>query len=151
MRWDVNFNWSRNLNKVLALTAGIDRFFVAGFGGGEAEIDAVAGQPFGVIYGSTTPHSVLTNLKSPLLISDDKNSPDYGMPLYGGQGPNQVIGNTNPDWIGSVISTLTYKGFSFGFQIDIRHGGDMWNGTRGAIGKQRHRRRNSQQRNANCF
>ncbi len=133
LRWDVNFNWSRNINKVLALAPGIDRFFVAGFGGGEAEIDAVAGQPFGVIYGNTTPHSVLTDLKSPLLISDDPNSPDYGMPIYGGQGPNQVIGNPNPDWIGSVISNLTYKGLAFGFQIDVRHGGDMWNGTRGAL------------------
>ena len=133
MRWDLNFNWSRNLNKVLELAPGIDRFFVAGFGAGEAEIDAVAGQPFGVIYGSTTPHSVLTDLKSPVLISDDQSSPDYGMPIHGGVGPSLVIGDPNPDWIGSVISNLTYKGFAFGFQIDVRHGGDMWNGTRGAL------------------
>jgi TonB-linked SusC/RagA family outer membrane protein len=132
LRWDLNFNWSLNRNKVLALAPGIDRFFVAGFGGGEAEIDAVAGQPFGVIYGSTTPHSVLTDLKSPLLISDDKNS-EYGQPIGGGVGPNQVIGDPNPKWIGSVISNLTYKGFAFGFQIDVRQGGDMWNGTRGAL------------------
>ncbi len=132
LRWDVNFNWSLNRNKVLALAPGIDRFFVGGFGAGEAEVDAVAGQPFGVIYGSTTPHSVLTDLKSPLLISDDPNS-DYGTPISGGVGPSLAIGDPNPKWIGSVISNLTYKGFAFGFQIDVRHGGDMWNGTRGAL------------------
>jgi len=44
-----------------------------------------------------------------------------------------VIGNTNPKWYGSVISNLMYKGFAFGLQVDVRHGGDMWNGTRGAL------------------
>jgi len=132
LRWDLNFNWSRNVNKVEALTPGINRFFVAGFGGGEAEIDAVVGQPFGVIYGSTTPHVNLMDLKSPLLINDVPGT-GYGQPLAGGVGPNQVIGNTNPAWFGSVISNLTYKGFAFGLQIDVRHGGQMWNGTRGAL------------------
>jgi hypothetical protein len=44
-----------------------------------------------------------------------------------------VIGNTNPKWIGSVITSLTYKDFTFGAQVDVKHGGDMWNGTRGAL------------------
>ena len=59
--------------------------------------------------------------------------PGYGQPLAGGAGPLMVIGNTNPKWIGSVISNLAYKGFAFGFQIDVRHGGDIYNGTRGAL------------------
>ena len=132
LRWDLTFNWSRNLNKVVALAPGVDRFFVAGFGAGEAEIDAVAGKPFGVIYGSTSVHTDPTNLKSPKVISDN-GGVGFGQyqPLV--VGPNEVIGNTNPDWIGSAISSLSYKGLTFGFQIDVRHGGDMWNGTRGAL------------------
>lgn len=137
LRWDVNFNWSTNANKVLALAPGFDRFFVGGFGGGEAEIDAIVGQPFGVIYGQTLVHSIPGDLKSPRLINDTKGAADYGMPLGGGgsatPGPLQVIGNPNPKWIGSVISNLSYKGFTFGFQIDVHNGGDMWNGTRGAL------------------
>ncbi len=133
LKWDVNFNWSTNENKVVSLAPGFDRFFVAGFGGGEAEIDAVAGQPYGVIYGSTTTHVELTNLKSPLLITDDKTDPGYGQPVAFGQGPLMVIGNTNPKWIGSVITDLEFKGFSFGLQLDVRHGGDVHNGTRGAL------------------
>jgi hypothetical protein len=133
LRWDLNFNWSRNINKVVALAPGIDRFFVAGFGGGEAEIDAVAGLPFGLIYGNTYPRAITGDLKSPLLINDVTTSAGYAMPIGGGVGPNEVLGNTNPAWIGSVISTLAYKGFSFGFQIDVRHGGDVYNGTRGAL------------------
>ncbi|MEO8109254.1 MAG: SusC/RagA family TonB-linked outer membrane protein [Ginsengibacter sp.] len=133
LKWDVNFNWSTNKNLVVSLAPGFDRFFVAGFGGGEAEIDAVAGQPFGVIYGNTTPHVVLTDLSSPLLITDDKTDPGYGQPVAFGQGPLMVIGNTNPKWIGSVITNLEFKGFALGAQLDIRHGGDVYNGTRGAL------------------
>jgi len=133
LQWDVNFNWSRNVSKVLSLYNGQNRFLIAGFGGGEAEIDAVVGQPYGVIYGNTTPHSDLNNIKSPLLIDDVKGDPNYGQPLAFGVGPNLVIGNTNPKWIGSVISTLTWKEFTVGAQIDVKHGGDMWNGTRGAL------------------
>lgn len=132
LRWDVTVNWSRNLNKVVALAPGIDRFFVAGFGGGEAEIDAVAGKPFGVIYGSTFVHTDPANLKSPILINDN-NGVGQGQYQPAVVGPNEVIGNTNPDWTGSVISSLSYKGLTFGFQVDVRHGGDMWNGTRGAL------------------
>ncbi len=138
LRWDVNFNWSRNINEVVSLAPGINRFFVAGFGAGEAEIDAVVGQPFGVIYGSTTPHATNNTSKgayfsSPLLINDVTGA-GYAQPIGGAAGASEVIGNPTPDWIGSVISNLSYKGFSLGFQIDIRHGGDMWNGTRGALG-----------------
>jgi TonB-linked SusC/RagA family outer membrane protein len=133
LQWNLNFNWSKNINKVTKLAPGFDRFFVAGFGGGEAEIDAVVGQPFGVIYGNTFPRAVSGDLKSPLLISDVKGDDNYAMPIGGGVGPNEVIGNPNPNWIGSVISSLSYKGFAFGFQIDVRNGGDMWNGTRGAL------------------
>lgn len=133
LKWNVIVNWSRNVSKVVSLYPGINSFFMGGFGAGEAGIFGIPGSPYGVIYGSTTPHSNLTDLKSPLLIEDRSGNADYGMPIHGGQGPSQVIGNPAPDWIGSIISNLTYKGFAFGFQIDVRHGGDLWNGTRGAL------------------
>ena len=31
-----------------------------------------------------------------------------------------------------MINNFTYKGITLGFQIDVRKGGDIWNGTRGA-------------------
>jgi len=133
LKWNLIVNWSRNVSKVVTLYPGIQTFFMGGFGAGEAGIFAVQGQPYGVIYGSTTPHSNLNNLKSPLLIDDRTGSSSYGQPLPGGVGPNLVIGNPTPDWIGSVISTLTYKGFDLGLQVDVRHGGALWNGTRGAL------------------
>ncbi len=133
LSWDVTLNWSKNTNKVVSLYSGVSNFFMGGFGGGEAGVYAIVGQPLGVIYGSTTAHVNLNDLKSPLLINDDKTDPGYAQPSAGGVGPNLVIGNPNPEWIGSIVNTFNYKSFSLGLQIDIRHGGNMWNGTRGAL------------------
>jgi TonB-linked SusC/RagA family outer membrane protein len=133
LKWNVIVNWSRNISKVVTLYQNMQTFFMGGFGGGEAGIFAVKGQPYGVLYGATTPHANLNNLKSPLLIDDEPSLAYYGQPIPGGVGPNLVIGNPAPDWIGSVISNLSFKGFVLGAQVDVRHGGAMWNGTRGAL------------------
>lgn len=128
-RWDLNFNWSRNINKVVALTPGVPKVLIAGFQNGE--IDAIAGQPFGVIYGSQYVRSDPSNPHSPLLINDSKNDPGYGMPIVSTQ--NAALGKVDPEWIGSVITNLAYKDFTLGAQVDIRNGGHLWNGTRGAL------------------
>jgi hypothetical protein len=64
---------------------------------------------------------------------DDPADPSYGQPIGGGVGPNMIIGNPNPKWLGSVQSNLSFKGFTLGVQVNIKHGGDIMNGTRGAI------------------
>jgi hypothetical protein len=44
-----------------------------------------------------------------------------------------VIGNPNPDWTAGFSTSLSYKGFNFSFLIDHVQGGDVWNGTKGAL------------------
>lgn len=39
------------------------------------------------------------------------------------------IGDPNPDWLMGISNTLNIHNFSFSFLIDIRQGGDIWNGT----------------------
>jgi hypothetical protein len=39
---------------------------------------------------------------------------------------NEIIGNTNPDWIGGITNTFRYKDVSLSFLIDVRQGGDVW-------------------------
>ncbi|MBN8856346.1 MAG: SusC/RagA family TonB-linked outer membrane protein [Sphingobacteriales bacterium] len=128
-RWDVNFNWARNVNLVKSLAAGVDKVFIAGFNNGE--IDAVAGQPFGVIFGSSYVRSNPADRNSPWLINDDKNDPGYGMPIVSQQ--NAALAKIDPDWTGSVVSNVSYRNFSLSVQVDVRHGGHIWNGTRGAM------------------
>lgn len=133
--WDLNLTWSKNKNLVNKLYNGVDKVLIAGFQNGE--IDAFAGKPFGQIYGSVYVRSnSLPTDKAPsttggLLINDDPSDPGYLKPIVASQ--NAIIGDVNPDWIGSIINNFTYKGFTLGCQIDIRQGGDIWNGTRGAL------------------
>ncbi|MBO9683866.1 MAG: TonB-dependent receptor, partial [Flavisolibacter sp.] len=134
--WDLNFNWSMNRNKVTKLYPGVDKILIAGFQNGE--IDAFEGKPFGQIFGSAyvraNASTTTTSKELPsgeLLINDDAHDPGYGMPIVATQ--NAIIGDVNPDWQGSVINNLTYRGLTLGFQVDVRHGGEIWNGTKGAL------------------
>lgn len=45
----------------------------------------------------------------------------------------QVIGDPNPRWTGGAGSTLRYGKFSLSTLFDVRRGGDVWNGTKGAL------------------
>ncbi|HTE26453.1 SusC/RagA family TonB-linked outer membrane protein [Flavitalea sp.] len=128
-QWDLNFNWARNVNEVVSLAEGVPKVLIAGFQNGE--VDAIAGKAFGQIYGSVYQRVDPNDLNSPLLINDNKSDDGYGMPIVSTQ--NAAIGDINPDWTGSAISTLRYKTITFGFQLDVRQGGDIWNGTRGAM------------------
>jgi hypothetical protein len=42
---------------------------------------------------------------------------------------NQLLGNAQPDWIGSIRNSFSYKGFSLNFLVDIKMGGDLYSGT----------------------
>ena len=128
-KWDVSVNWSKNKNKVVSLATGVPKVLIAGFQNGE--VDAIAGKAFGQIYGSVYQRSDPNDMNSPLLINDNKNDAGYGMPIVSAQ--NAAIGDVNPDWTGAVINTFSFKRISLGFQVDVRHGGDIWNGTRGAM------------------
>ncbi|MCX6292090.1 MAG: SusC/RagA family TonB-linked outer membrane protein [Bacteroidetes bacterium] len=128
-QWDVTLNWSKNNNLVTDLAPGIDNLFISGFTNGG--LYAVKGQPFGVIYGSRYVRVDPNDPNSQYLINDATGDPGMGMPIPGTK--NGVIGNIQPIWIGSAVTSFTYKGFTLSGQIDIRHGGDIWNGTRGAM------------------
>ncbi len=128
-QWDMNFNWSKNSNMVTELAPGISNLFIAGFSNGG--IYAVAGQPFGVIYGSQYVHVNPNDNTSAMLINDDPNSEGKGMPTPGSTNGN--LGNIQPNWIGSMTNSFSFKGFTLAAQIDVRSGGKIWNGTRGAM------------------
>ena len=124
-RWDLNFNWSKNVNTVDQLYNGVNQLFISGFTNGG--IYAIPGQPFGVIMGT----DYIRDTKGNLVINDDKTDPGYGMPIAGSK--NVALGNVQPNWIGSIVNNFSFKGFTLGVQIDMRSGGMMWNGTRGAL------------------
>ena len=55
-----------------------------------------------------------------------------GFPIYDAQ--ERVIGDPNPDWLASIRNTFRiYRNLRVSFLIDHKQGGEMWNGTKGAL------------------
>jgi hypothetical protein len=54
-----------------------------------------------------------------------------GFPVLDPQ--QRVISNGNPDWTGSFHTTVTFRNVSFSALVDHKQGGQIWNGTRGAL------------------
>jgi len=124
--WTFSLNFSTNKNMVEKLAPGIENLFIGGFQG--SNIRAVAGKPYGTIFG-------FGFLKDPAtgktVIDDDPNSPNYGYPILDQN--EKDFGSANPDWLMGINNTFSFAGFTLSFLFDIKQGGVMWNGTKGAL------------------
>jgi TonB-linked SusC/RagA family outer membrane protein len=129
-KWDIAVNWSKNISKVLSLGAGLNQYAIGGFTSVESE--AIVGQPYGVIYGG----DYLRNSQRQVVVDGRQtvggvSNPNYGLPIAD---PNQkIIGNPNPKWNMGFRNTFSYKGLSLSLLFDIKHGGDIYDGTEGAL------------------
>ena len=112
--WAINANWSQNKNEVIALPDGIETLQLGRFQGG-VTINAVLGEPYGVIYGQDFVY----------LNGEKVVNPDNGRYLKTPTS-NNILGDTNPDWLAGITNTLTYKALSFSFLIDIQEGGSLF-------------------------
>jgi len=118
-KWDIIINWSQIKNNVDALAPGINNVFLGGFEG--SEIDAFAGQPYRTIYG----YDWVRDAKGNMVIGDD------GYPIM--KDNMTALGNVDPKWTAGVGTNLSWKDLSLYLLLDIKYGGKMWNGTRGAM------------------
>ena len=117
--WDMNINWTKNKNKVLELAPGVDNIQLARLQGG-VSINATVGQPYGNIQGTDY-----------VYVDPDNPTPDTRIVNSSGYyrqtaTSDYVIGNVQPDWLSGLRNTITYKGLSFTFLIDWKHGGDIF-------------------------
>ncbi|HWY98136.1 MAG TPA: hypothetical protein VNY36_03525, partial [Bacteroidia bacterium] len=92
--------------------------------------EALPGKSFGQIYGTDYVHVNPNDQTSALLINDVPGA-GYGYPIVGSK--SVALGNTQPKWIGGLSNTFTYKNLSLGVIMSIREGGDIWDGTLGAM------------------
>jgi TonB-linked SusC/RagA family outer membrane protein len=115
--WTMNFNFARNRNEVLSLYGeGENEVLnvpIQSFQGG-VSVNAAVGHPYGVIRGNDF---VYTNGQRTV------NSDGYYMTS---PSASTIIGDPNPDWMGGFNNTLSYKGVSLAFLIDVRKGGDVF-------------------------
>jgi len=119
--WNFTLNFTKINNKVIALAPNVDYIGLNGFTG--ITVEAVAGKPYGQIFAS----SFLKDAQGRTVIDDVPGDPTYGQPI---RNDNQTaLGSYLPNWTGSWSNSLTYKGVSLTFLLDVRNGGLMWNGT----------------------
>ncbi len=132
--WDIALNFSRNRSEVKDLFTDpvsgqevtnyvlADRYVTV-----EARVGEQMGNMYGIGYAR---------------VSSDPNSPYYdasgqfvGQIVYNSEGkpvetPSRILlGNYNPDWLGGIGNTFTFKGLSLGVLFDIRSGGEVYSHT----------------------
>jgi hypothetical protein len=149
LRWDVGAQWATNQSCVLDL-AGTEEISLTGFTGAtnsvvaperDAEGNITRCHALGVFFtddfirfgrGSRDDDGVdIDATYSGWRPGDVYIGPD-GYPQYDPQ--NRVTGDANPDWTASIRNTLQVGGnLRISGLLDIKHGGDAWNGTRGAL------------------
>ncbi|UYZ63267.1 SusC/RagA family TonB-linked outer membrane protein [Hymenobacter weizhouensis] len=106
-----SFNWSRIRNNVLSLAPGVDQITLGGFTTPSTRL--IAGQPYGVIFGS-----VFQRAADGQLLVDANGRAQLAL-------DNKIVGDPNPDWTGGITNTFTWKGLSLNTLLDIRYGGDI--------------------------
>ena len=152
--WTITANYSSWRTYVASLPEGVPNQYLDGFTGtgiyNIAPEDDETRYQFGQILGGAWQRANSEDGKSfdasrpynpdGAIIIDDSGSPDpasgeyndnYGYPLV--DPVARVIGNPNPDYLLGITSSMRYKNWGLNFLFDIKQGGDMWNGTKGAM------------------
>ena len=148
--WEITGQWAKNDSCVLNL-AGTEEFSLTGFEGSTNSVVApernangkiTKCHAIGVMYtddfvrfgnGSLdTATDVDIDAVNTGWNAGDLYIGDDGFPQYDPQ--NRVTGDANPDWTASIRNNVRIgDNLRVSALVDIKHGGDMWNGTKGAL------------------
>ena len=142
-QWEIGGQWAQNRSEVLELR-GSD--FVALDGVNTITPYAVAkkGEPIGVFYDfgvvrcGISPNGMDATIAGVDLAAACAGAPK-GALYIGADGfpvadPNQrVVGDPNPDWTASLRSSMRWRQWQLSGLLDFRHGGVVYNGTKGAL------------------
>ncbi|UII75308.1 SusC/RagA family TonB-linked outer membrane protein [Flagellimonas sp. HMM57] len=130
LKWDLNFNFSRNRNEVTATTGG--PISIATVSGAPPQVRE--GEPLGVFYGT---YFARNDDGSLLLTEDGLPQQERGDALAGtiqrdgdgqptGDPLRRVIGDPNPDYLLGIGTDLQYKQFSFSMLWESVQGFDVF-------------------------
>ena len=112
---DIDFNFSKNVNKVKKLTEGTSNI-ILGTAPFNATVNASEGEPYGTIRATDYVYDKDGNRVV------DENGQYLASAV-------KVVGNVMPDWTGSVNTRMKYKNLDFGILFDIRQGGSFFSTT----------------------
>jgi len=117
LTWDISVNWATNQSLVVKITDEMKSYPLTGRQWMTTTI-VREGEEFGLILTK----KFLRNDAGRVLI--DPN----GKPLVS-DGQTEPGGTYNPDWIGGITNTFTWKAFDLQFMIDFRQGGMIYSFT----------------------
>lgn len=136
-KWDLNLLYARNKSEVLDLP-GTEYVGLGGFTSANGAVykgfpvPVIRGYDYvrfgrGIVYNGVDIDKTYSGWKP-----GDLYIHTTGYPV---QDPQiRIIGDPNPDWTGSVRTTFTlFDQVELSALFDIKQGGDMWNGTLGAL------------------
>ncbi|UZO81316.1 SusC/RagA family TonB-linked outer membrane protein [Aquimarina sp. ERC-38] len=126
-KWDLTLNWARNRNKITGLTI-LEEGERITLAERWINLDITNNGSFGDFYGDYL-----------LRVDENGNLGRNGLQIYRPDGrseesddvgslvdePKPLLGNANPDWIGGIQNTLTYKNLNLSFLFDINKGGQV--------------------------
>ncbi len=121
LSWSASINFTRNRSDVVKLTDELDNIALPSNGVASTQSRVIEGYQYGVIYGTRWDR----NDAGAILVDEN------GYPKRAAE--NGVVGDPNPDFTSGFRNTFRYGNFSLSFLLDIRVGGDMYNGTKAVM------------------
>ena len=112
--WNSSLFYSANENKLVSLIDGIDTLVYTTTNSGNLSTQGKVGGGIGDIYGTVWSKDANGNH----LVNAN------GRPIA--SNPDQLLGNAQPDWLGGITNTMTYKNWSLNVLIDGRFGGEIY-------------------------
>jgi TonB-linked SusC/RagA family outer membrane protein len=112
--WDIGVNFTRNRNEVVKLAEGLEALNLGTYW--NSQILARPGEAYGVIWGTDYQRD-----------PEGRIIHEGGVPLR--DNTSKVLGNSNPDWLGGLNNTFSYKGLYLNVLIDAKIGGDIYSMT----------------------
>jgi TonB-linked SusC/RagA family outer membrane protein len=124
--WEILVNYTKTNTKVTYLSDNLEYVdIINGFD--DPRYMAVVNQPYRTIWGTRFKRDENGNL----LISADPKIGPVGYPILDTE--TGIIGQVEPDYKIGLTNTFNFKNISLSFLLDIKKGGQMWNGTKGAL------------------
>jgi hypothetical protein len=131
--WDASLNFSANKNKILSIREGLTEISYGGSSGGylnsPVTMKLIPGEAYGNIYGThylryyggAKEDPIRTDKSRPMIIGAN------GFPMLAPVSSQKLLGNSQPDWIGGLSNSFTYKNITLSTLVDARWGMERFN------------------------
>ncbi|MDB5283283.1 MAG: TonB-dependent receptor plug [Bacteroidota bacterium] len=116
-KWEIFGTFTKNYSKVIKVADNTTQITLPNTASNITEV-AQVGQPYGSFYGT----AAKTDGNGHVVVDSAS-----GLPIPTAQA--QILGNYQPDWLGSIGTSFSYKGFKFTILLDGRMGGQVYSNT----------------------